>query len=285
MQQFVGTAGLRTLWSIRYTSDGSAPTIDSPVLASKLVDNPSANTPLAAPTMVVPFQGTVVDRPVRALLCFEPFGTGYAAFDTYNGFDYFSPLRMWVEDMGLDVSDTFLQNFGGFAGQPAPPVTGRKASTVTWSAVGSATYRGDGSKRTDTGDVVQGYSSYNGNGRGLWLFPAAMQSALAGATITKLEVYAYANHWWYNSGGTARIHLHGYSAAPASSPTLTYATQSTGWPKPGGRWVTIPSSFYPSFASGAYKGFAMGPAPSNGLVYYGRFAGGSVAKIRATFVK
>jgi len=67
------------------------------------------------------------------------------------------------------------------------------------------------------------------------------------------------DHWYYNSGGTARITLHGQSGLPATFPT-TYgspAVSSSGWPKPGDRWVTIPTSYYGGFVNGTYKGVAL----------------------------
>ena len=198
------------------------------------------------------------------------------------------PIEFWVEDIGpySDNAGQASDGGGGLTGTPKPPPSTATPKTYskTFYSTSSATYQGGGSKRSDTSDVVQGYNSYNGDGKGLWIFPS-MTSYLSGATVNKVEVYAYANHWYYNSGGTALIKVHGYSAAPASSPAMTTAISSANWPKPGGRWVTLPSSLYAGFKSGTYKGFGVGPAGSTNLLYYGRFNGGTGARIRVTYTK
>lgn len=193
-------------------------------------------------------------------------------------------LIVWVEDVGPDLPATGVANGSILGGtQNSPPTV--KTYTTTWASTASATYKGNGDKRTDTSDVVQGYNSYNGDGEGLWLFPTSIASTLSGATVKKVEVYAYANHWYYNSGGTALIKVHGYTSAPASNPTMTTAASSASWPKPGGRWVTLPSTFHAGFKSGTYRGFGLGPAGSTNLLYYGRFNGGTGARIRITYTK
>lgn len=192
-------------------------------------------------------------------------------------------MELYVFDVGPDIPYTSVANTST-AAVPQPTQPAPKTYTKTYTSVAAATYKGDGTKRTDTSDVVQGYNSYNGDGKGLWIFPS-MTADLAGATVKKVEVYAYANHWYYNAGGTALIKVHGYTAAPASSPTLTAAVNSASWPQPGGRWVTLPASLYAGFKSGTYRGFGLGPAGSTSLTYYGRFNGGTGARIRVTYVK
>jgi hypothetical protein len=229
------------------------------------------------------------DSTIRVLITLQGLSSANIGYDTRSAGGYNHPFRLVAHDVGPEVPDTFIVNSGG--GVYGPPgggstpatTTAKKTYTKTYTTTTGATYKGTGVKRTDTTDIVQGYNSANGNGEGLWIFPS-MTADLAGSTVKRVQVYAYANHWYYNNGGTARIHLHGYSSAPASSPSMTYATQSTGWPKPGGRWVDIPSSFWAGFISGTYKGFGMGPAPSNSLTYYGRFNRGG-ALIRITYVK
>jgi hypothetical protein len=192
-------------------------------------------------------------------------------------------MELVIEDIGPDIPSTrLLNNSTSTTGQTSQPTS--KTYTTTWNSTNYATYRADGSKRTDTTDVIQGYSSFNGDGEGLWIFPSTIAGVLSGATVKKVEVYAYANHWYYNSGGTALIKVHGYTSEPATSPSMTTATSSANWPKPGGRWVTLPSSFWAGFKSGAYRGFGVGPAGSSNLLYYGRF-NGSGAKLRITYTK
>jgi hypothetical protein len=201
---------------------------------------------------------------------------------------------LYIEDIGKSTDDDnndslWNASYRTLATAQTGGTTGgsevaKKTYVKTYTSTSSATYKGSGAKRSDTPDVVQGYNSYNGNGKGLWIFPS-MTADLSGATVNKVEVYAYANHWYNNAGGTAYIKVHGYTSAPASSPSMTTAATSAGWPKPGGRWVTLPSSLYAGFKSGSYRGFGMGPGSSNSLSYYGRFNGGGGAKIRVTYTK
>jgi hypothetical protein len=197
------------------------------------------------------------------------------------------PIEFWVEDIGPAFSNGGQESDGGggVTGTPLPPpsTTPPKTYTQTIASAGAYTFKGDGSRRTDTTDVVQGYNSYNGDGKGYWVFPT-LTGYLSGATVNKIEVYAYANHWYYNSGGTALIKVHNSQNSTFPS-TWTTAISSTGWPKPGGRWVTLPSSLYAGFKSGTYKGFGVGPANSSNLLYYGRFNGGTSARIRLTYTK
>lgn len=190
-----------------------------------------------------------------------------------------------IEDLGpvMDSSAVIRNITSVSATPPAAP----KQYTKTYLCSGSASYRSDGTKRTDTTDLVQGYSSYNGDGSAVVCVPS-MTADLSGATVQKIEVYAYANHWYYNAGGTALIKVHGYSAPPGSSPSMTTAVSSASWPKPGGRWVTLPSSLYAGFKSGTYKGFGFGPSGGSNLQYYGRFNGDGQPyepRIRVTYTK
>lgn len=269
------TSGGTCITRLRYTTDGTTPGITSTLAAqSDLIYCPAAASWFASPGLSRQISVTT-ETDFRALLTIAPGNATAANLIGNNGT---GGMSMWIEDMGPLQDDTGIDRTGG-----TPPAT-KKTYVTTWTSTSSATYQGGGAKRTDTSDVVQGYNSYNGNGKGIWIFPS-MTTTLSGATINKVEVYAYANHWYYNSGGTARIYLHGYTSAPASSPSVTYSTQSTGWPVAAGRWVTLPSSTYASFLSGAWRGFGMGPAPSNSLTYYGRFNGGAGAKIRVTYTK
>jgi len=281
------TSRTTAVFGLRYTEDGSPPTVNSFLWDTTSEIAPAATGEYASSTpMVLEGQwNSTPGVPVRVLLTVRRgYGTGSVQVGVDPNGTAFPRkyIRMAVMDQGRAVAETWLGNDGG--GGAGTPTTAKKTYVKTYRSTSSGTYTGSGVKRTNTSDVVQGYMGSNGNGRGLWTFPS-MTSDLSGATIRKIEVYAYASHWYYSAGGTARIHVHGHTTVPASSPTLTYAIESTKWQKPGGRWVVLPSSFYAGFASGTYRGFGMGPAPSNSPTYYGRFTGGAGALIRVTYVK
>ena len=273
------TNASRVVASLRYTTDGTAAgTTSGQACSLRSPNNYAANGLMYYELEKMFYVGGSVPVEYSFVICHQP-DAGVGKSRMYGaGSD---AAEMWVEDVGLSTPDTGIDRTA-----PTPPVT-KKTYTTTWSNTSSGTYKDTGTKRTNTTDVVQGYTGVdtNGNNRGLFIFPS-MTSTLSGSTVNKIEVYCYFNHWYYNGGGTARINVHGYSSAPASSPSLTYATQSTGWPKPGGRWVTLPSSFHAGFISGAYRGFGLGPGASNSQTYYGRANGtAGAAKIRITYTK
>lgn len=264
---------------IRYTSDGSQPTLASPILAYDYQDATDGYQSLCVPMR--PFNGgAIAQTQLRVMVSVRSGGPGLAVFDTQGIFPVISDTGPIKSPTG-DVRNDFK------TGITPPPVIAptRITRALTWFASSSATYKGDGSRRFDTSNVVQGYYSFNGDGKGLWIFPS-MTAALAGSTINKIEIYAYSNFWWYNSGGTALIKIHGYTSVPGSSPSMTAAVTSNGWHKPGGYWVTLPSWCYAGFLSGTYRGFGVGPAGGTNLLYYGRFNGGNgSARIRVTHTR
>jgi len=191
-------------------------------------------------------------------------------------------LILSAEDVGPYRAQGGGYNEGGVSAPPAPTVT---TYVKTWTSTSAKSYMGSGAQDSSQGpsDMKQGYSSYDGNSKSLWIFPS-LTSTLSGATITKIRAYLYANHWYYNSGGTALVKVHGYTSAPGSSPSMTTALTSSGWPKPGGRWVTLPSSLYAGFVSGTYRGIGVGPGASSSQTYYGRFNRDG-AKLEITYKK
>lgn len=193
-----------------------------------------------------------------------------------------------MEDKGLDVADTYSANNGGGTVQAV-----RNNYVKTYNSTGWGTYRsinavvrGTNSSPGDTNNhIFQGYSSagsYNGDQRGLWIFPSITGDVGSG-TVTKVEVYLYAAHWYYNAGGTAKIALHGYTSVPTTMPSLSYSFDSANWPNPGGRWLTIPSATYAGWKSGQWRGVAVGPANSTSQTYYGYFNAG--AQLRVSYNK
>lgn len=197
--------------------------------------------------------------------------------DIYNG----QTPTMTVEDIGMVAPD--LTSLYDNVTPPEPTKPPRKTYTSVWKANYGATYQGDGDKRSDTSDIVQGQNSFNGNGKGIFGFTAgaisgetgkSITSALSGATISSIYAYIYFNHWWFNSGGTAILGYHGLTSAPASSPSITSnQLQVGGWKKPEGKWVKLPTSWHAGIKAGTIRGLALGPGPSTSLTYYGRADG------------
>jgi hypothetical protein len=109
----------------------------------------------------------------------------------------------------------------------------------------------------NTSQMYQGLSPAGyGNMKSIATFPD-MTSALSGSTINYVRVYFNFNHWYYNSGGTARIGLHAHTAVPATFSQSGTVVTSSGWPKPGARWVDIPSIHWDNIKSGVYRGVSL----------------------------
>lgn len=204
----------------------------------------------------------------------------------YQGTNY---GRIWLEDAGLAVP------YGTF--DPGTSTTPPQQYTKTYNATWSRAWDDQGaSVHSTNGELVQGY--YSGYGQRLsWIgFPfSTIQSDLSGATVNKVEVYLYYDHWYYNSGGTAIIGYHSSTAtsAPSYNSSLDNLDEKevTGWGVNVGKWVDITSSgaFTASgWKTGAHTGIVIGYGPTTNLIYYGKARGYSESnapKLRITYTK
>lgn len=188
---------------------------------------------------------------------------------------------MRVERTGINREDSKYYPTGVTTAPPAPPQV--KNYTKTYTANGYRSfYTSGGHYNWNTGKMFQGNSPGVGGLQSMATFPS-MTGDLSGATITSIRAYFYFEHWYYNSGGTAQIGLHGATSLPSTKPSITHAVTSSGWPKPGGRWVNIPSQYWAGFRSGAYRGVTLGDT-SPSLTEYG-YARGSATKIEVKYTK
>lgn len=183
-------------------------------------------------------------------------------------------MLMYLEDIGPAQAGNLKRwNDGSGAVQDPTPIVQR--TTKTWNAGG---FGGD----TRDGNVYQGtFNSRIGNRYGGWVFSSGMRSDLSGSTIEKFEVYLENYHWYYGSGGTARIVPNDGSYKGVGFGNTN--VESKNWPRYAGRWVTIPSTWHSFIANGTYKGLST-YATSSGLTYYGQFKG-APTKFRATYRK
>lgn len=292
---FAATAGpTRLLVSVRFTSDGSTPTISNgTIVGSKIGYLPTANEAYSVPAIIAQGGFSSVDGAlIRLLVTVERLsGTGTISALTYSAPDaYRAPFRFFVADLGRDILDTYIPNNGG--GTTAPP---KKTYTSTWSANLIGAYLGNGSRRTDTTDLMQGYTDYypaGGIQRSIAGFTAGavagevgktVTAALTGATVTKVEIGLKCNHSHAVAGGLARIGYHGETAVPATVPAASWEAFSGAFFKRGEtRWMTLPAATFASWQSGAYRGLTVGPGGD-----YMRFDGSAGAKpgLRITYTR
>jgi len=191
-----------------------------------------------------------------------------------------------LDPPGSNVIDTTtpVPTSGATVPVADPPPPAKQTYRSSWQANGSATYKGSGAKRTDlTDEVAQGYyGSTNGNQSALLTFTAAnstgdetgvtISSALAGATVSRVEVWLYATHWFSYAGGTARIGYANATAVPSTFSSAKPYVSASGWKRDTGRWVTITSAaLAKALVAGTCRALTVGPGIGTSSTYYGRF--------------
>lgn len=169
--------------------------------------------------------------------------------------------EMIVEDIGVQQKTAGTANTGG--GTTAAPV---QVYTQRWETTALRNYKNNGNTidTYSTTQMFQGLSPQAGVGniKSLALFGTgslgqSITTALNGATVNWIRVYFDFRHWYNNAGGTARIGLHAADQLPATFGSTGPVVISGGWPKPGQRWVEIPSDRHAGFKSGSNKGVTL----------------------------
>lgn len=284
--------------NIRYTTDGTTPN----VATSSLLDGSDKNIIAPAATNVRQFETyfyySLDDYDlIRAILIFQrAAGTGTIALDLD---DPNTKLMYAFEDLGLKdtaVNGGSLAQKSKSAGTPDPAPT--KRYTKTYSTNWSRSWdQGGGRVHSTNGEMVQGtYPDGNGSRVAWYGFPfSTIQSDLSGATVNKVEVYLYYDHWYFNGGGTASIGYHNSTATSAPSYDGTKdnldCKQFSGWAVNQGKWVDITSGggfTASSWKSGAHTGIVISGNGSSSLTYYGKARGNSEsheAQLRITYTK
>ena len=180
----------------------------------------------------------------RYLLTAQKVGTGTGTF---------KQGEVTIEDIGPRIwASAGINNGGGSAA--AAPIQYVKH----YQSNNSRSYNGS---NTDypfaTDKMFQGLSPAGyGNMKSIALFPN-MTTDLSGATISRMELFMYFDHWYNNAGGTAFIGVHGHTGIPGTFSHADVIITSAGWPKPGGRWIDIPSNHWANFQSGVYRGVSL----------------------------
>ncbi|KUL23225.1 hypothetical protein [Streptomyces regalis] len=189
--------------------------------------------------------------------------------------------HMTVEDIGEQAPDTGVYNTGG-AVVPDPPVKVQRTYKASWS--GSYANRSGYNSYYGSQMVAGHFSANNGTQAALVGFGGSLAKDLDGAKLLKVEVYLYANHWYYASGGTAVLKAHGHASRPAKFTADQSGSKTvTGWARASGRWVDITSIF----DSTKFRGIAIDPNTTN-KTSYGKFDGvgnGHPPALRVTYIK
>lgn len=305
--EFVGTINLPdsgtsiSYVQLRYTRDGSPPTVTSPVMQNVSFNWASGNGGQSQQAIVSAYFQAGTDTglmyQIRVLVTFYRRRTASVTTGTVRILSTaINPSFVTITDcgpVGINYLAEGSMSGGGGTGPggtapapPAAPEAPKQTLTVTYGATwGRTWYVNDGTVRTDTGsDLVQGYWSY-GNVAAIG-FPSQIAADIDGGDVSRIEVYLYAYHWGQSSG-TAYIGVHGSVSAPASF-SYSGIHQAGGWKRGEGKWVTLPEAWYPGFVTGANRGITLGGGAPASQSVYGRFRGYNHAenpKLRITYTK
>ena len=186
----------------------------------------------------------------------------------------------YIEDMGpaFDQSPTYpwiRPDASSDTGSSTTPTS----QTGTWNMSSFQNYRAGVRLAHTSGNIAGG--NLSGEWCGIMFFPyTTIQSALSGATTTKVEIYLQNAHTYASSGSTVLIGSHNYASAPSSSPSVA-ARASQPFSRGQGRWVTLPNAVGDGFKGGTIKGLAVyGSSTANYATWTP-----SATKIRITYKK
>jgi hypothetical protein len=215
-------------------------------------------------------------------------GTGTAYFYLT---DVNRQFEIALADMGAiaNVGGSLAQKSKA-SGTPAPSPTA--TYTKSWSATWGRSYDGDNGVRNGddtTTELYQGYySGTHGNTRSLAGFDySSIMSALSGATGITAKLTFKVKHAYEYAGLDTYIGAHNYSSKPGSWAAANVAERrllKSNAVEGSTYTVTLPSDFGTNFKSGAWRGIAFGPAPSNAHNYYG-YVYVSGLKLTLTYTK
>lgn len=193
-------------------------------------------------------------------------------------------VRIVVEDIGPTalVSDQGVAPTNSSSGTTTPVL---QTYTVEDALEWGNSYVGAGTDYNYNNHLLyQGqYLSNNGILKSMIGIKDAMRTAISGATINKVELFLYAAHWYYNSGGKALVGVHGIDNQPS---TFSHTANSVdvSFAKGESKWVTIASAHFAGFGTGTYKGFTLGGWANTDKLYYGYFDKDST-RVRITYTK
>jgi hypothetical protein len=286
-------------YTLRYTTDGTDPTTGSAILnGSDTYQSSSVATTAAdgegawisciykppSDTEVTTFALSIAPR------------TSLAESANVDLSDPNTQLEFSIEDMGredriISTQLAQLEKFGG-GSDPAPQTSHVKTYAANWSRG----WNNSGADIYSTNDLlVQGFLSGYGTRRSWIGFPfSTIQSDLVGATVTKVEVYLYFEHWHFIAGGTASIGFH--TSTATSAPSYNAGLDNLGeleisnWGRNVGKWVNLQGAGAftgVGWKTGAHTGITLS-APSTNELYYGKARGNSMSnepQLRITYLK
>lgn len=170
-----------------------------------------------------------------------------------------------IEDVGNQRTES------GTANYTSTSVRKEQFSKRYWPTTWGVYQRGGG-RLTGVGSEtpVQGYIAEAGiNKESIFIFPDFLAD-LVGVEITRITIGAFANHWYWGSGGTGSWALHGQTGLGSTAGLGAVLAETPSWPRNADRFIDVPSTYFGGFKSGQYRGFGFTTANTD-LLYYGKF--------------
>jgi hypothetical protein len=174
------------------------------------------------------------------------------------------PPHVWLTDIGVAPPATLRfpdSAGGGGKAQPAPRQNHRTVYPATWWKAYS-----NGSQDNAWSDSLP-QGSYGGRTYNSLVGFRDMTADLRDATITNMQLYCYARHW-YGQTGTATIGVHGWNGIPGSFSSNGQWGEFGGWARGEGRWVNIPSYLWPAFQKGTHRGISFQTGQNSSYGYW-----------------
>ena len=269
-------------YTIRFTYDGSEPSIDSPVLrhyydSRNTVSGGNNHYQLGGTsTLFRPKSNNAEKAPLddgkilyRFLFCVYK---GSADINFVGGAA--GPFVAWIEDIGPDIEYTGAKRniFKPYPGDTVSnPSTGEVSKTLytkTYSVASHKNFYVDFPGPVSKGEYV--WSNYTRDNlffggfdsRNLWSFAtmSSMTSNLSGADIKSIKASFKVSDTYSNSGANIGVWIHGNSSYGSQSPSsLGNYIKTISGAKEGSTYsVSIPSQYYPMFKSGGIMGISFG---------------------------
>lgn len=272
MSSTLSYEGTASGFRVRYTEDGTRPTVTNSIIWQGFGSGENANSLFG--------WNDGVDRTIRVLITVRASGDSSARARADKTWLGAAGFRMWVEDAGAYVEPSAIPTDGG--GTEAPPEV---TYETTWKSTWARAFNQHG-RRTD-GQYAQGYypDGYNGDNMVMFGFnDADIRSKLSGAKVNSVKLYLYSNHWYYNSGGVACIGAHNVSSAPGSYSYAWRGMKEHSMKKPQGLWIKLPVQFGRNLRDGKNRGIVLDARyKGHNLLYYGKF--NASAQLRINYTK
>lgn len=279
--------------TIRYTWDGTRPNSNASVFAGApgfVHEGENFLNITIGPRSLLRSEIPTQSGRVRLMLMLHSDGPPVSVYEGWG-----SIPQMLVMDAGTVVPNTGIRWTvdrgippGSTDPEPTPapdPVPPTRRYTRTYNSSGWATFQnvtgnGTGSQTTSVSGPTQGATPYYpsaGQYGSHWHFDTnQIQADLAGATVISARVKITCTHSHANSGGTARLHIHGYSSAGNWAAPDPIPGADVHFSKGQSRWLGVT---YQGWRTGNVRGIAVWSRGSTSTAYYMRFAPQAVLEI------